>query len=91
MSERRGLYHGLNRGPAALAAHNRSVTADPPPAARVAADAARPPPSPAFSADARRPGAVMRGPVQDESGALDPLDAQAMREIEGHCDEEDGL
>lgn len=28
---------------------------------------------------------VARGPVQDESGALDPLDAQAMAAIEGRA------
>jgi hypothetical protein len=27
--------------------------------------------------------ALLRGPVQDESGATDPLDARAMREVEG--------
>lgn len=70
---------------------------DLPPAARCPAD--RPPPSPPFSADVRRPvtsffdGAaprapVLRGPVQDESGALDPLDAQALRAVEGREREE---
>jgi hypothetical protein len=35
----------------------------------------------AHDRDAQRP--VVRGPVQDESGRLDPIDARAMREIEG--------
>jgi|SRR5581483_195951 len=33
--------------------------------------------------DALAPPASLRGPVQDESAFCDPLDAQAMREIEG--------
>jgi hypothetical protein len=97
-----GKYLGLNRGPDALARHDR---ADPLSSSSAAAHVAEPAAALLVCpTDARRPSirpdasptapralldghpqqrGPMRGPVQDESGALDPIDAAAMREVEG--------
>ncbi len=106
-----GRYIGLNRGPDAVAMHNRTVPADqeadacrcpscrpdlhsPSAAAQVAepaaallacpADARQPSLSPRSPMDGRaQQRGPMRGPVQDESGRVDPIDAIAMRAVEG--------
>lgn len=94
-----GRYICLNRGADAVAMHNSTVPADqeadacrcascrpdlhsPSAAARVAEPAAA---LLARPADARQPShsPLRRGPVQDESGRVDPIDAIASRTVEG--------